>query len=150
MEVKSMILAMLFGALVLMAMLNVIADFGRNTTYSATLGAENDAKLNQISTKLSEMQNKTIAMKERLDNSTATQPGDSSAIGWVFRTPALFTLGISTLQMVFDLPDYIGTFVGLVITALPFGLGYLVVGIVGIIGAIIVFQIIGALTGWNP
>jgi hypothetical protein len=110
------------------------------------MGAENDAKLGQISTRLTEMQNKTITMRDKLNDTALTQ-GDSSTFGWVFRSPALFALGVSTLQMIFDLPDYVGTFVSLVITALPFGLGFMVIGIFGIIGAIIVFQVIKALTG---
>ena len=146
MEIKSIILAFLFGSLVLVAMLNVTADFTKTTTYNATMGAENDAKLGQISTRLTEMQNKTVTMRDKLNDTALTQ-GDSSTFGWVFRSPALFALGVSTLQMIFDLPDYVGTFVSLVITALPFGLGYMVIRIFGIIGAIIVFQVIKVLTG---
>ena len=144
MGVKELVIAMMAVSMLLLPGIIFISDFVRPDTYNATMGSDaasaaaNQANLLELQSTLNQTYGVSADMKEKLNNSVITQ-GDTTTGNLFDGSVSMFGLVISTFTLLLALPTVIWNTGTIVIQILPFNLGWLIAGLVGIVGFIFVY-----------
>ena len=144
MDIKAILIACLVGAVAIIAILAPITDLAGDS-YSANLTASTRGNLTALSDKLDETTGKVVTVRQNLNNTAVTQGDVTSSSGTDITGISTWSLALSTLNLMFDLPDLIGNVAVITLNILPFNLGYVVAGLVAIVGAIVAFEIIDSI-----
>jgi hypothetical protein len=141
---RGIVIAVMVAAILLVPGVLFISDFTRGSTYNATLGdnasqdAQTKASLAALTNKMNESFSLSATMRNQLNDTSITQADALNFNALNFGIGSLFGLGILTFNILFGLPDLILNMAYIILTILPFNLGYLVLGLAGIVGFILV------------
>lgn len=144
MDIKAILIACLVGAIAMIAILAPITDLAGDS-YSANLTTSTRGNLTALSDKLDDTTDKVVTVRQNLNNTAVTQGDVQTAEGTDITGISTWSLALSTLSLMFDLPDIIQTFGVIALNILPFNLGYVIAGIIAIVGALVAFEIIDSI-----
>jgi hypothetical protein len=144
MDIKAILIACLVGAIAMVAILAPITHFAGDE-YNANLTASTRGNLTLLSDKLDDTTGQVVQIRQNLNNTAVTQGDVTTAQGTDITGISTWSLALSTLNLMFTLPDTIQTFAVIVLNILPFNLGYVIAGLVAIVGAIVAFEIIDSI-----
>lgn len=141
------------GAIILVPGIYLVSDFARTETYNATLGdnatqaAENRANLMSLHSKLNSTFGTSVSMRENVNDTSTAQASFFNIQGITFNSDPYLALGLSTFNMLYNLPTLVLESANIALNILPFNLGYFMLGIAGIVGFILVAAAIEIMTG---
>jgi hypothetical protein len=153
MGAKELIIALMVGAIILVPGIYLVSDLSRVDTYNATLG-DNATQALQTRTNLQNLNNKlnstfatSINVRNNVNDTSTAQASFFNIQALNIAQDPYLALGLSTFNMLYSLPSLVLEAANIVLVILPFDLGYLVLGLAGIVGFILVAAAIEIMTG---
>lgn len=153
MGAKELIIALMIGAIILVPGIYLVSDLSRVDTYNATLGdnatqaIQTRANLQNLNNKLNSTFSTSINMRNNVNDTSTAQASFFNIQALNIAQDPYLALGLSTFNMLYSLPSLVLEAANIVLVILPFDLGYLVLGLAGIVGFILVAAAIEIMTG---